>query len=441
MRGFTSFSMVARIAAGAAMGALAVPASAGAASGEAEQAGMGAIPAQARVHIHKPALASSAAKVRWACPEGACDAIIVGKAEKVTDGSGERRGLDPQELQSAYKIPTTLSSPQTVAVIDAFGYPKAEADLAAYRSEYGLPACTKADGCFKKVNEEGEERKYPATEEGWDLEAALDEDMVSAACPSCHILLVEGTTELPADLGASVNTAASLGATEISNSYGYPELLKEYCGKKGCTEYNADYVHPGVEIFASAGDSGYADVFDGLGYSTVNFPAASPSVVAVGGTALYKVAGLSRGWTEEAWGESFLPAGTGSGCSKYQKKPAWQSGAGCSHRIENDVSAVAAVISPVSIRIDGTWELVGGTSVSSPLVAGIMAHASSAVRSAGAQAFYEDPDSLFDVTEGFNWDAFDESGTSECAPHEYLCNAETGYDGPTGVGTPDGVPE
>jgi hypothetical protein len=94
----------------------------------------------------------------------------------------------------------------------------------------------------------------------------------------------------------------------------------------------------------------------------------------------------------------------------------------------------------VSIRIDGAWSLVGGTSVASPLLAGIEAHASAAERALGAQAFYKDPGSLFDVTEGFDWNPLDESGSSECAPNEYLCNAGVGYDGPTGLGTPDGVP-
>ncbi len=395
-----------------------------------------------KLHLHKHPLAAagSTTKPRWACPEGACDAIVVPQSVKVTQGSGERRGLDPQDLQSAYNIPSTLSTPQTVALVDAFGYPRAESDLAKYRSTYGLPPCTKANGCFSKVNESGEERNYPAEEEGWDVEAALDEDMVSAACPQCHIMLVEGSTELPADLGASVNTAAQLGATEISNSYGYPERLKEYCGAKGCAQYDKDFEHPGALITASSGDAGYADAYFFLGYSTTDFPAASPSVLAVGGTALYKEEEVPRKWFEEVWNEPFLEIGTGSGCTKFEPKPAWQAAKGCSNRIDDDVAAVAAVITPVSLRIDGFWDLAGGTSVSSPLVAGIEAHASAAERSLGAEAFYQDPGSLFDVTQGFDWNVFDESGTSECAPNEYLCNAEVGYDGPTGLGTPNGVP-
>lgn len=403
--------------------------------------GASAAPTPGELNLTKPALGSSAAtgKPRWACPSGACDAIVVPQTPKAALGGGELKGLDPQDLQSAYNIPTaSLSSPQTIAVVDAFGYPDAESDLAAYRAEYGLPACTTANGCFKKVNEKGEEGNYPFAEEGWDVEAALDEDMASAACPQCHILLVEGSTEFPWDLGASVNTAASLGATEISNSYGYPQNSLLYCGLLACWRYNNDYKHPGVFITASAGDAGYDDVYEGR--ATTDFPAASSNVVAVGGTALFKAPGTARGWAEEVWNEPAISAGTGSGCAKLQPKPAWQTGAGCPRRIDNDVSAVAAVVTPVSIRIDGTWNLVGGTSVSSPLLAGIMAHASAAERALGAQAFYQDPGALFDVTEGFDWNPLGASATSECAPNEYLCNAEVGYDGPTGLGTPDGVP-
>ena len=360
-------------------------------------------------------------------------------ADAVANGSGERRGLDPQDLQSAYSIPSTIETPQTIALIDAYGYPDAESDLATYRDRYGLPPCTKANGCFKKVNQSGKEGSYPEEEEGWDLEASLDEDMASAACPQCHILMVEGTGELPAELGAAVNTAAKLGATEISNSYGYPEALEEICGKTECSQYEKDYQHPGVLITAAAGDAGYEDAYFEEVHTT-DFPASSPAVIAVGGTALLKDPGSARGWLEEVWNEPSLPAGTGSGCTA-NPKPSWQTDTGCSKRTDNDVAAVAAVVSPVSIRLDGTWTLVGGTSVASPLLAGIEAHASAHSRSLGARAFYEDPASLHDVVEGFDWNAFDETGTSECAPQEYLCNAGPGYDGPAGLGTPDGVPD
>jgi hypothetical protein len=403
------------------------------------------------LHVRKPALSTrrSTTPARWACPEGACDAIVVPRpvreanrfalpqSSRLLEGGGELGGLDPTDLRSAYEIPTSGGASQTIALIDAFGYPAAESDLATYRETYGLPACTKKNGCFEKVNEKGEAGNYPPTEPGWDGEAALDEDMASAACPECHILLVEGSTEFPADLGEAVNTAARLGATEISNSYGYPEALKKYCGTNGCAKFENDYSHAGVLILASAGDSGFEDTYSEEGLQT-NFPAASPGVVAVGGTALYKDTGSPRGWREEVWNEPELPAGTGGGCTRFDAKPSWQKDTGCADRTDNDVAAVAAVETGVSVRIDHHWEVYGGTSVASPLVAGIEAHASSAMRALGAAAFYENPGSLFDVTEGFNWNPL--NGHSECAPQEYLCNAEVGYDGPTGLGTPDGVP-
>jgi IPT/TIG domain/Subtilase family len=419
--------------------ASAAPASSTTAAGT--SAGGAPLIAAGRLHLRKRALGApgSAARPRWACPEGACDAIVVPTPVKAVDGGGERRGLDPQELQDAYDIPATLESPQTIALVDAYGYPDAEADLAKYRSRYGLPPCRKAGGCFKKVNENGEEGNYPPAEPGWDLEAALDEDMASAACPQCHIVMVEASTELPADLAASANEAAVVGANEISNSYGFPELLEELCGRAACAQYNHDYKHAGVLVTASSGDSGYGDAYFELGFSTTDFPAASPNVIAVGGTALYKVEGLPRKWFEEVWNEPALGLGTGSGCTSAERKPTWQTDSGCATRTDNDVAAVAALDTPVSVRIDGFWELVGGTSVASPLVAGIEAHASAHDRSLGAHALYQHPGSFFDVTEGFDWDPLDAGGKSECAPDEYLCNAEVGYDGPTGLGTPDGV--
>ncbi len=386
----------------------------------------------------------------WACPHGPCEAIIDPPAVErsghwalpaggpLLEGGGERGGYDPQDLQSAYNIPASGGSTQTIALIDAYGYREAESDLAKYRTRYGLQACTRdpldpESGCFRKVNEKGEEANYPEVggepEEEWDVEAALDLDMASAACPHCHILLVEATPEGFAGFGEAVNTAARLGATEISNSYG---LAEENCEKANCEEYNVDYDHPGVMITASSGDSGY----DGFMASeeSPSFPATSPSVVAVGGTSLMK-ASNSRGWSEEVWGKS------GSGCSRSEPKPTWQRDTGCANRTDDDVAAVADPETPVSVynHSVGGWINVGGTSAGSPLVAGIEAHASEYTRSLpGAAAFYQDPGAVFDVTAGGNG----EFPEGECTPPggggEYFCNAEVGYDGPTGNGTPDG---
>ncbi len=436
-RGALASILVALLAASATAAALAQPA-AGAGGPSPKQRRAAAGP-------NAVALARSGTQPFYACPHGACEAIVdprpvrqdnsrrfaLPRHPQLLEGGGELGGFDPQDLQSAYDIPASGGSGQTVAVVDAFGYPQAESDLAKYRSRYGLPACTKASGCFKKVNEKGEEGKYPAAEPGWEEESALDLDMVSAACPSCHIVLVEASTELPVDTGGSVNTAARLGATEISNSYGYPEDYEPWCGTSGCTAYDSDYVHAGIDVVASAGDSGFDNIYYGL--HAPDFPAASPAVVAVGGTRLRK-AKDARGWSETVWGEPGREIGTGSGCSLFQSKPSWQTDSGCAKRTDNDIAADAACESPVSVYVTalGGWEDLCGTSASSPLAAGILAHAGEKERALGAKAFYSDPAALFDVSSGTD-------GT--CSPEpEYLCTGELGYDGPTGLGTPDGLP-
>ena len=342
------------------------------------------------------------------------------------EGGGEKGGFDPKDLQSAYKIPTTGGASSTVAIIDAYGYGSAESDLAKYRSKYGLGECTKSSGCFKKVNEKGEEKTYPAEGGGleveWSLESALDMDMVSAACPKCKILLVEATTQNPADTAASVEEAAKLGATAISNSYGYPENNETWCpAKKGCAEYLSAYDQSSIPVTVSSGDRGYDN-----GEGAPNWPATSPNVIAVGGTTLKK-AENTRGWTETAWSLS------GSGCSLYESKPAWQTDTGCTKRTDNDVAAVADPETPVSVYntpYASGWINVGGTSASAPLIAGMEGQAEKAVRSLGAEIFYDQPNEEFDVTSGSN---------GSCGG-SYLCTAKTGYDGPTGMGAPDGIP-
>ncbi|MGO9490268.1 MAG: IPT/TIG domain-containing protein [Solirubrobacteraceae bacterium] len=384
------------------------------------------------------ALTPSATEAHWACPEESCEEIIDPSPEPVVvggvkrfrlpaggpllEGSGEMGGFDPQDLQSAYKIPTSGGETQTIALVDAYGYPTAEEDLAKYRERYGLPPCTKANGCFKKVNQEGEEGHYPPDKQGWETESALDIEMASAACPHCHIMLAEANSAFGEDLRETVDTAARLGATEISNSYG---SFEQFCGEE-CEAEAPSYDHPGVLITASAGDGGY-DNYE-RGGDSPNFPADLPSVVAVGGTVLRR-ADNARGWTEEVW------SGGGSGCAKLWPKSIWQTDTGCSMRMSDDVAAVAACESPVSTYATGQkgWEDVCGTSVSSPLVSGIEAHATEYSRSLpGADAFYQDPEALFDVAAGSN-------GT--CTPpatDSYYCHAEVGYDGPTGNGSPDG---
>jgi len=316
-------------------------------------------------------------------------------------------GYGPADLQDAYGIVSEAASEgatQTVAIADAYDAPNAESDLATYRSQYGLSACTTANGCFRKVDQRGGS-SYPPANAKWAGEISLDLDAVSAICPHCRILLVEADSSFSFDLAASVNEAAALGATQISNSYGGPESASQ-------TNLDADYNHPGVAVTASSGDSGYG----------VEYPASSRYVTAVGGTSLAPAPTVTRGWAETAW------SGAGSGCSQYEAKPSWQSDIGCSNRTVADVSAVAdpATGAAVYSSSDGGWVVYGGTSLASPIVAAYDALIGSAA--ASAQYPYAHLGSIFDVVSGSN---------GPCGT--YLCTAGAGYDGPTGVGAPHGA--
>jgi hypothetical protein len=351
-----------------------------------------------------------------------------GEVKSYTSGSGELGGFSPADLRSAYKLPASGGSGQTVAVVDAYNDPDAESDLAAYRSHYGLSGCGKSGGCFKKVNQKGEEGSYPTSSAGWSQEISLDLDMVSAACPECHILLVEASNAEVKEMAAAVNEATTLGATEISNSYGLPEEFDSE--GKGYSHYDSYYSHPGIPITAAAGDYGYDNWEDGA--KSPSFPAASPAVIAVGGTTLLPSEG-GREWAETTW------TGSGAGCSLTQGKPPWQTDAGCKDRTGNDVAAVADPGTPVSMydsyEVKEKWHDMGGTSVSAPLVAGTEALNSSYARSIGAEALYLGASSTFDIKIGTDFPL--EEG---CTP-TYFCTAGVGYDGPSGNGTPDGLLE
>jgi subtilase family serine protease len=329
----------------------------------------------------------------------------------VTDAGGKPAatstpaGFGPADIRSAYSL-SASNSTQTVAIVDAYDDPNAESDLAAYRSHYALSPCTTANGCFRKVNQSGG-TKYPRANAGWAEEISLDIDMVSATCPGCHILLVEASNSSLANLGAAVNYAASQpGVAAISNSYGGGEYSTE------ASDAGRYYTHPGIAITVSSGDNGYG----------VEFPAAANTVTAVGGTSLRRDSS-ARGFGETAW------SGAGSGCSAYVPKPAWQKDAGCARRTVADVSAVADPNTGVAVYDtyrDGGWLVFGGTSVSSPIVGSVYAMGNPA---GSPSQPYATPAGLFDVTSGAN---------GSCSPG-YLCTAGPGYDGPTGLGTPNGT--
>jgi subtilase family serine protease len=358
------------------------------------------------------------------CAVSSRPGVMACKALKVTQGvntlakstgsvhpAAAPSGFGPADLRSAYALPSSGGSGATVAIVDAYDDPTAEADLATYRSTYGLPACTTGNGCFSKVGQSGSPSSLPSADAGWAEEISLDLDMVSAACPDCHILLVEADDSSMTDLGASVNTAVSLGAKYVSNSYGGGESSSD-------ASYDSAYFnHPGVAITVSAGDSGYG----------AEYPAASRYVTAVGGTSLSKNSS-SRGWTESVW------SGTGSGCSAYDAKPSWQTDSGCGKRTIADVSAVADPATGVAVydtySSDNGWEVFGGTSASSPLIAAVYALAGTPSAGSYPASFpYAHTGALNDVTSGSN---------GSCGG-SYQCTGTGGYDGPTGLGTPQGA--
>jgi subtilase family serine protease len=319
--------------------------------------------------------------------------------------------LDPTQLKAAYGLSGLSGGGRTVAIVDAYGYPNLERDLTVYRNHYGMPACNTSNGCLKIVDQNGG-TAYPRTDTGWDQEQALDVDAVSAACPDCKILVVQANTSSFANLGTAVNQAAlsKYGTVAISNSYGGSDAPD--------TTYGSYYNHPGVAVTASTGDNGYQGG---------SYPASSHYVTAVGGTSL-KMSGNTR-VSEQVW------SGAGSGCSTYNTAVAPTSvNTGCAKRAMADVSAAAdpntgglSVYAPTSPK-SSSWSQYGGTSESSPIIASVYAlaggnYANTSVYNLASTS------NLHDITIGSN---------GSC-PTSQWCNAVSGWDGPTGLGTPNGT--
>ena len=311
----------------------------------------------------------------------------------------------PTDIQTAYNLTGLKSGGVTVAIVDAFGYSNLESDLAKYRSTYGLPACTTANGCLRIENQYGSTKHLPPDDSGWDVEQALDVDAVSAACPDCHILVVQSKTNGGYNMMMAANRAAlSKGVVAVSNSYTAAHDRRHQ---------NA-YYHRGIAIVAATGDSG----FQGGAY-----PADDAHVVAVGGTSVTRD-GSSRGYSETAW------SGAGSGCSKVSQAMRWQEkiDTGCKTKAMSDVSAAADPnLGGLNICLNGSFEQVGGTSEATPIIAAVFA-LSGNTTGFPSRLPYHHPGDLYDVTSGSN---------GSCgAP---LCTAGKGWDGPTGMGTPNGV--
>jgi hypothetical protein len=349
-------------------------------------------------------------------------AAVAQAASPAAQGTASPAPGTPAYLQQAYDLSflsQTAGSTKSVAVVNAYDDPNAEADLAMYRSKYGLAPCTTANGCFRKVNQAGAATPMPSGNSNWEQEESLDLDAVSALCPNCHLLLVEANSSSLSDLDAAIATAAGLGATQISNSW----------AASGSSPQGTGSFPVGPAIIAAAGDHGY------LGAGTDNYPAAFPQVTAAGGTTLSVAssAGSLRGFSEAAWSLNSSSTGWGgtSGCDLAETKPAWQADTGCAGRSYADVSADANPETGLTVYDSGGggWLQMGGTSLAAPLIAAF--EAVTDVNGASAQWAYAASGLLNDPTTG--------SSGACAAAITYICNAGRGYDGPTGTGSISGA--
>ena len=338
-------------------------------------------------------------------------------------------GYGPASLLSAYNLTGAASRGgrhETVAIVDAYRDPDAAANLARYRSYFGLPACRAASKCLRIVNEHGKASPLPRPNAGWAIEQSLDLDMVSAICPHCRILLVEASSRSVGSLGIAEDTAVAMGARFVSNSWSGTDWLGESAD-------NHYFNHPGDAIVFASGDAGYGTFY----------PTDTQFVTAVGGTTLRHQRSGKRAWSESVWGSADSGVGTGSGCAALQAKPSWQheivddtAPNGCLNRTENDVAADANPSTGVDVydsyRTGGTWGEIGGTSVATPIITAAYALGGNPAHNTYPASYpYQHASRLNDVPSGVN-------GVCE-KNRSYLCHGKRGYNGPAGLGTPNGT--
>jgi subtilase family serine protease len=428
-----------------------------------------------------------------------------------TLGFGPAGGYTPKQLAAAYGINPGAKTKQTVAIVDAFGNPSARADLNAFDHQYGLPKETAKS--FKVINQNGLASPLPTPDEGWAGEITLDVQSVRAVCHACKILLVEADTNDNVNLAKAVNQAVKRGAKIVSNSYGGPE---------GHDQQSA-YKHKGVAILASTGDDGWYD-WDNVNADVPSTnmpqtPASFPSVVGVSGTSLYLNPNGSRA-SETVWNGNgpadldgastvtalgYEPGAAGGGCSTLFAAPSYQRHAkgygtlGCgAKRSGTDIAAIADPFTGFDVfetfdwctnpdtsvcpftSADNGWSTFGGTSLASPVVAGLWGLAGGPLKgvpSAGKTLYdnFKHKKGTYDVTVGGTGGCNTQSpracggllgfliygsgftspnpntgqgGLVDCAwrptgtavrSARSQCYARPGYDGVSGVGTPKGL--
>jgi hypothetical protein len=379
----------------------------------------------------------------------ACDADVLARVGSTRPlSSFTPFGLGARALESAYGVRHAPARSGTIAVVDAAAYPIIESDLNAYRTQFGIVPCRKSTGCLRVRNFDGGPQRQPATsdfgklvEEETSLETALDLDMASAACPRCRLILMQvpwqdallgtpaQTHRAQRHFAAAVKTAKRLGADSVSISYG---LLSDAYGTTGPPAHAMNI--PGLAVTSSSGDDSYFGLFP-------RWPQVLPTVIAVGGTSLTQSS--NGAWHEAAW------AGSGSGCAPGVRpangQPLRVSDLCNGARAIADVSAVGDFFTGVSVYntyapltgLPFEWVVVGGTSASSPLIAGLYARAGVPAGVNGPNRLYRQPPSDFhDVVVGAN---AQRGICSADGVSERVCTADLGWDGPTGRGTPKGL--
>jgi subtilase family serine protease len=330
-------------------------------------------------------------------------------------GLGPKGGMSPQQFRGFYGTLASGDGAGTIALVGAYHYPTALADFNTFSTQFGLPTETSSNALastnkvFQIVYANGSQ---PKTNGGWAQESALDIEWSHAMAPGAKIVLVEAGSNSFTDLMKAVDTARTLGVRQISMSWGG----REFSGESTYDSHFPD--GNGIVYFAASGDTGGATIY----------PSVSPRVVAVGGT--HVDTNASGGLTgETGW------SGSGGGVSLYEPKPAYQNVlTGASKRAVPDISADAdpntgvAVYDSTAYRGWSGWMVFGGTSASSPAMAGMVNLVGSRA-SWGATAelnlIYSQLGSTNyrDITSGT-------AGSFSCAP---------GWDYVTGVGTPQGL--